>query len=314
MARMILLLLGAALALLVACGDEGSNDESTIVATLTPEASACGPDRAHAAGEFDETMTSGGVERSYILHVPTGYDGSAAMPVVLLFHGFALNGRVMLDYAELGNVADREGFILVSPTGAGDPPRWNAQDLPAGADDMLFVRDLLAKLDSELCTDPARTFATGYSNGGGMSVRLACEASDRIRAVGLVAAVFLDCTPKVPVIAFHGTEDPLVPFEGRDETSPDEGGGTFPAIRESVASWAAAIGCGPEPTIRQESMLVELTTYNGCQAGDGAAQLYVVDGGGHTWPGGAVDIGDQAVTTHEIDASELIWQFFAAFD
>lgn len=310
MSRMTLLLLGAALVLLVACGGDGSSDEST-GPTLTPEASACGPDRAHEAGEFDQTITSGGMERTYILHVPTGYDGSAAMPVVLLFHGFALTGRIMLDYTALGNVADREGFILVSPTGTGDPPRWNAPDMPGGANDMLFVDDLLARLDSQLCTDPARTFATGYSNGGGMSARLACEASDRIRAVGLVAAVFLDCTPKVPVIAFHGTADPLVPFQGSGENTPAGGGGRFPPIREAVASWAAAIGCQAEPAITDVSAHVEMSAYNGCQAGDGAAQLYVVDAGGHTWPG-ADQFGDPAMTTQEIDASELIWQFFTS--
>jgi len=311
MRRMILLLLGAALALLVACGGD-SKDESTIDATPTPEASACGPDRAHAAGEFDQTITSGGIERQYILHVPPGYDASEAMPVVLLFHGFALNGRIMLDYTELGDLADREGFLVVSPTGTGDPHFWNTLEGTGDVDDVLFVNDLLDKLNGELCIDQERTFATGYSNGGGMSARLACEEPPRVHAVGLVASVYPDCAGNVPVIAFHGTADPLVAFEGR--ATPESGGFAFPPIRESVASLAAAVGCATEPEVTQPGPHVELSTYNGCDLGDGAVQLYVVDGGGHTWPGGAANIGDQAATTHEIDASELIWQFFAAFD
>jgi polyhydroxybutyrate depolymerase len=293
--------------LLVACGgDSDSNGDAATPVPSAVESAACGAAGAREPGEFDETIASGGIERAYILHVPPSYDGTQETPLVLLFHGFALTGRIMLDYAELGALADREGFLVVSPTGTGDPPRWNQTATPGGADDVLFVNDLLDRLNGELCIDQERTFATGYSNGGGMSMRLACDESDRIRAVGLVAAVFLDCTPKVPLIAFHGTEDPLVSFEGGSGP-----GGSFPAIREGVAAWATALACDTAPPdVTSAGEHVELTVYDGCSAGDGAAQLYVVDGGGHTWPGATL-FGDRAATTQEIDASELIWQFFS---
>ena len=312
MAKLAILLLGLGLILLIACGgDSDSDDDAATPVPSAVESAACGPQRAHAPGEFVEAMTSGGIERSYILHVPPAYDAAKEMPLVLLFHGFALSGRIMLDYTELGALADREGFLLVSPTGTGDPPRWNQTSTPGGADDVLFVNDLLDRLNEELCIDQTRTFATGYSNGGGMSMRLACDEPDRIRAAGLVAAVFLDCTPKVPLIAFHGTQDPLVAFEGRSGGAP-EVGGSFPPIRDAVASWAAALGCETDaPGVTSAGDRVELTAYNGCAAGDGATQLYVVDGGGHTWPGADL-LGDPAATTQEIDASELIWQFFSA--
>jgi polyhydroxybutyrate depolymerase len=241
------------------------------------------------------------LERAYILHVPPGYDGAKPVPLVLLFHGFALAGRSMLDYSALGAVADREGFLLVAPTATGDPHRWNMNPGQT-PDDLLFANDLLDKLESELCVDTARVFATGYSNGGGMSMRLACDDSNRVKAVGLVAAVYLSCTPKVPVIAFHGIQDPLVSFTGS---------GQFPAIRDAVAAWASALSCGPAPDVTKPEPHIELSAYNGCPQGDGAVQFYVVDGGGHTWPGADL-FGDPTVTTQEIDASELIWQFFSS--
>ncbi len=300
---------GVTVLFVVACGGGSSNTPGG--GTTTP-AAACSPARSHAAGEFDQTITSGGIERSYIFHVPTGYDGTEPAPVVLLIAGLALDARIMLDYTGLGAVADREGFILVSLMGTGETPHWNYANVPGGADDVGFARDVLAKLGSELCTDAHRTFAAGFSSGSAMSERLACDIPDRIAAVGLVEQLSVDCELKTPAIVFHGTIDQLVPFEGGRENVPEEGGGPFPPVRETVSSWASAQGCDTSaPVVTKPQPHIELTMYNGCQQGDGAVQLYVVEGGGHAWPG-AKKYADPATTTQEIEASELIWQFFAA--
>jgi polyhydroxybutyrate depolymerase len=297
MAKLSSLLFAFLLALLIACG--GGDDESDVAGVTDPDRD-CDLARAHAAGEFDRTLLSGGVERQYILHVPPQYDGETAMPLVLLLHGFALTGRIMLDYSELGAVADREGFIIASPTALGDPPRWNSRVLPDDPGDLAFLTELIDTISSDLCVDTERVFATGYSNGGGMSMRLACDIPDKVGAVGLIASVFIDCTPGARLIAFHGIQDELVPFEGA---------GTFPSIRQAVASWAAALNCGPDPVITDVTARIELETYDGCTSGDGATQLYMIDGAGHTWPGARL-LGDQDNTTHEISASDLIWRFF----
>jgi polyhydroxybutyrate depolymerase len=308
--------------LLLACGGGNSRSESsatrapqstatTAIAT-TPASNACNPTRAHASGESDQTVASGGLERTYILHVPPGYDGTTPMPLVLLFHGYAENARIMLDYSEMGKTADEHSFILVAPNGAGGPPHWNAMPLLNGANDVQFVRDLLAKLDKELCTDPARTFATGFSNGSAMSLRLSCDLPERIRATGHVAEVDAHCIPKAPAIIFQGAVDPLVPMIGGGAYFAGEGTGVTPPVRSTVKSWAEAQGCdAANPTVTKPSAHIELTMFNACQAGNGAVQLYVVDGGGHAWPGGSDAFGDPAMNTHEINASELIWQFFS---
>lgn len=305
MSKLTLLTVGAFVLLLAACGggSDGDGPAATAAPTAsTPAAGACAPARAHDAGEFEQTITSGGLQRNYIVHVPPGYDGSEPVPLVFLLHGFALTGRIMLDYTLLGDVADREGFIIVAPNGTGDPQFWNAREDASGPDDVLFVDDLIDSLSADLCIHAERVFATGYSNGGGMSIRLACDRPERIRAVGVVASIFIECASDVPLLAFHGVQDPLVSFDG---------GEMFPSIREAAASWAEAMGCSPDPELVAISADIEQTVYNGCPAGDGLTQLYVVQSGGHTWPGGAEGIGEAALTTQEVSASELIWEFFA---
>jgi len=247
---------------------------------------------------------SGGLEREYILHIPATYNPGQPTPVVMLFHGFGLDGRIMYDYTEMGDLADREGFIVVSPTGWGDPNRWSSGGFFGDeVDDVQFVDHLLTLLDGELCTDPSRTFATGYSNGGGMSIALACERPKRFLAVGLVASPYGgSCEPTVPMIGFHGSLDS---FGGADPQELEAG------LLGLVAAWAEALDCVPGPQVEQVSEHVERTTYGECGDGSRMVQFYFVDGGGHTWPGGSREYGDPALTTFEISASELIWEFFS---
>ena len=110
-------------------------------------------------------------------------------------------------------------------------PHWNFTTLgplgPGAPDDVAFIDDLLNAVEAELCIDSARVFSTGFSVGAGLSVRLACDLSDRIAAIAPVSGVYFPpfnprripepgclSTRPVPVIAFHGTADPGVPFEG----------------------------------------------------------------------------------------------------
>jgi polyhydroxybutyrate depolymerase len=305
-----LALLGA---LIVACGGgDASGGNAAITPAPSPPA-GCAPARPHAAGESLERIEGGGGTRTYILHVPPAYDGSTPLPLVLAFHPFGADARTFDDYTALPAMADKSGFVLVSPegTGAAGAQHWNVTGALNDADDLGFVRDLLASLDAALCVDPARTYATGYSNGGGMVQRLACEMPDRFAAVGVVASVYVSCTAKVPVVAFHGTADPVLPFEG-GAVAPDVVGGTYPPVRRVLSEWARALGCDGLPIISQPAASIELSTFRNCPSGDGQALLYAVIGGGHTWPNATRDLDLEGPTTHQIDATATIWEFFAA--
>lgn len=290
---------------------------------LAADAGTCNPTRPHAAGAFDRTISSGDLTREYILHIPTSYDGADAMAVVFSFHSFASNPPFQDTWSELPATAEAAGFVLVTPRGsenADGVPFWNASQLPIPApNDVEFVGDLLSALESQLCIDPGLVFATGLSNGAFMSSRLACELSDRIAAIAPVAgARFFDdpscLSQAVPVIAFHGTADPLVDFA---------------PIEESVIPlWAAHNGCTSsteqDPVPGTEG--VRLLRHDSCTNG-ASVRLYVIfdadqvtpgdQGGGHTWPGSSFVIspGFQAIVgiaTDEINANDLMWEFFMA--
>jgi polyhydroxybutyrate depolymerase len=270
----------------------------------------CAPARAHAAGNSTETLQSGGLARTYILHVPAGYDGTRALPVVFQFHGFGSNGKQMDAYTGLAAKADAEGFILVTPDGSGTPLTWNFLGLKSGADDLGFMADLLNSVESTLCVDNSRVYATGHSAGGAMTMALACHMQDRITAIASVSALVrlpgCQTTRPVSVLEFHGTLDTSVPFHGGLV-----GGLPSPDIEQAAASWAAADGCAAAATTDQLTTHVKREAFDACSAGT-SVQLYAVDGGGHTWPGAKADVAYLGETTREISANDIMWTFFTA--
>jgi polyhydroxybutyrate depolymerase len=328
----------AALAALLAIACGGSSDEqapaASPTASLVTEASAatatappngatgaptsatgCSPARPHDAGTSNETIVSDGIERTYLLEVPPAYDGSDPVPLVLNLHGFGSTAQEQAAYSRFPAKGAAEGFIVLTPQGTGDPPYWNIVGVGALTDDVAFFRTLLDALEAQLCIDAFRVYATGISNGAGMSSRLACELGDRIAAIGTVAGTSFprNCDPgrPMPVIAFHGTEDALVPY----------GGGPINAglglrfnlqaapVEESIASWAEHNGCTTGPAREGVAANIERIVYTGCVQ-NASVELYAIEGGGHTWPGAAMDVPRLGVTTHEIGATELIWAFF----
>ncbi|MGH2632270.1 MAG: alpha/beta hydrolase family esterase [Tepidiformaceae bacterium] len=248
-----------------------------------------------------ESLESGGVARTYLRHIPPGYDPTVPTPLVFNFHGSSRTGPEQEAYSGLAPVADAEGFILVSPDGLDE--QWTIADDgdPAAgqSQDVVFTSDLLAQLRAEFCIDNLRVYATGMSNGAEMASQVGCLLPDDFAAIAPVSGVEYDSCSRagMPVIAFHGTDDANVPFD---------------TAEPAMAGWAEHNGCsgGPETTAITADVSTE--SYSGCTGGD--VTLYVVQGGGHTWPGAAdnVPYGGAGATTHEINASELIWAFFAA--
>jgi polyhydroxybutyrate depolymerase len=248
------------------------------------------------------------VERTYRLHLPAGVTNAANLPVVLNFHGLGSNGAEQETYSGLVPLSDREGFVLVSPDGTGGPRGWafalsgNSPD-----DDLAFVDDLLATLAADLCIDTSRVYATGMSNGAFFSSLLACLRADRIAAIAPVAGIAwaegLPCGGPVPVIAFHGVQDSVVPFYGGEIF------GVIPydGAPLAIAGWAGHNGCaGTAPVQEKLAENVELVRYEECAA---ATQLIAVTDGGHTWPG-AFPLPRLGPTNREVSAAELIWAFF----
>jgi polyhydroxybutyrate depolymerase len=290
---------------LLACSDDDSLSATpTVDLPATATATRCEPARPATVGDFAGTVSAGGLERTYLLHVPVNYTGGARIPLVVAFHNSQLDGAFLAAYTLFGTVADEQQFAVVYPDATGEPRQWNADALIDRPDDFSFITALLDKLEGELCLDPERIFVAGYSDGGTMAQRVACEMPERIAALGTVAAPAVNCQAELPWVAFHGMADPRAPFEG---------GGTSPPVRRAVSEWARGLGCDGLGQISRPQTSVELTTFTRCFRGDGEALLYTIIDGGHTWPG-AYALPSDAVgqTSRQIDATRTIWEFFAA--
>lgn len=282
------------------------------------------PAFAAGPGDSTNTITVSGVKREYLLHVPPGYAKGHAAPLVLVLHGGDGEPGATARNTGMSPVADREGFLVVYPAGLGR--HWNDGRVEVGAtaDDVAFLSAVIDDVATRYDVDRGRVFATGISNGGFMSTRLACELSEQVRAVGVVAATLSEalretCRPQRPVavVMFSGTDDPLVPYGGGSVRG--NRGKTLGA--EAAASfWAKTNGCAAEPerselpvTDTSDPTRVSLARYTGCRPG-AEVRLYTIHGGGHTWPGGRAYLPALLVgkVSRQIDADAVMWEFFLA--
>ena len=269
----------------------------------------------HFLNRTGSAMVSSGQRREYLLHVPSRYDRSTPVPLVISLHGGGAWPAHQRDTSGWNRLADSQGFIVVYPAGSGAPRAWGVGRGDGLARDVRFISELIDTLEAEYNIDPARIYADGLSNGGGMAFALSCTLSDRIAAVGMVAAAhslpWSWCTdPRpVPMIAFHGTADALTPYHGgRSPVFPDSV--LLPSIPTWTASWARRNRCRPNPVESVVAADVTRLEYQGC-ADDAAVVLYTVQGGGHTWPGGKpMPESLTGSTSNGVDATSRMWAFF----
>jgi polyhydroxybutyrate depolymerase len=270
----------------------------------------------YAANRTTGTIISSGVKREYILYVPKSYDRTRPMPLVISMHGAANWPSFQMNISQWNKAADEHGFMVVYPAGEGGGPKtWflRGRGTPSRMPDVIFISALIDKLEASYNIDPARIYANGLSNGGGVTFALSCTLSHRIAAFGAVAAAVTlplnwctDSRP-APMMAFHGTGDRFTPYDGAKVwLAPNP----FPSIPEWTANWARRNRCGPTPVESAVASDVTRLEYTDC-VDDAAVILYTIEGGGHTWPGGEPApewlLGR---TSRGVDATSQMWAFF----
>ncbi|HSN76630.1 MAG TPA: PHB depolymerase family esterase [Anaerolineae bacterium] len=268
------------------------------------------------AGVTRHTLTVDGRERAYLLYTPPGYDPATPAPLVVSLHGFASGPVNQMEVSQWNEVADEHGFVVAYPEGTGFPKRWNTGALTGeeAVDDVAFLSELIDTVSQQYNVDPQRIYVNGLSNGGGMSNTLACLRPERIAAIGGVAGAYTEpaggCNPDrpVPVIAFHGTNDRIVPYAGGAAGGPQNF--VFPAVPDWAAAWAQRNGCDATPDSLPAQGEVSGVRYTAC-TDSAEVVFYTVEGGGHNWPGGGRL--PEAIVGHmteDIDASAVMWEFF----
>jgi polyhydroxybutyrate depolymerase len=305
----------AVVSLGAACSSDSKPSAGTAAAAASSSSTAPACSRPHAAGQTTESFDFQGVNRTYELYVPATYDGSRPVPLVFDFHGYGSNAKQQMNYGNFKPLADRDNFLIVAPEGQGDGAAKHFSLTASGGlqNDVQMTQALLDRLETQFCVDAKRVYSTGMSDGGLMTSILACTASDRFAAFGAVAVIVYipnTCMSGRPVAitAFSGTADPIVPFNGGKVNCC--GGSQIGAAPDAMAGWATRNGC--DPAFSDETLGSEVIkrTWHNCAAGTETV-FYMIQGGGHTWPGAsfATRLG---LTTNQISASDTIWAFFQA--
>ena len=275
---------------------------------------------ARSPGDSIVYITSDGLKRSFVIHLPPSY-GRQELPVVFNYHGYDSTATGMAHYTNMGAEADKANFIVVFPQGAPDsanPPKpsWNAgigAEGPTGTtDDVQFTRDMISYLQKNYCINSLRIYVTGYSIGASMAYRVACTLSDQIAGLATVEGAFYHfpggCQPArpLPVLEIHSLVDPLAPYNG--DASRD-----LASVQRFLSIWFTIDQCNPNTssTIFQKA---DVTGFKWADCASGTVvEHYRITDGGHVWPGSAIPMPALGYTTQTIDANVVIWNFFSSF-
>jgi len=290
-------------------------------------------------------VTVDGTARTALVHLPTNATGTDPLPAVLSFHGAESSASVQQATDGLTAKADAKGFVVVYPEGlqvdladrVTDVPGWDVAG--RAVDEPAFVAALLDELGSQVCIDPSRVYATGFSNGGHLVLALPCALPGRIAAVAPVQGWFTSAVcetgPATPTIGFHGLDDIAAPYDGAQPPQP-----TLLPAPDVYGAQATRNGCTDGPASSTVTPTVERLTWDDCQA---ATILYTLRDHGHAWPGHPLPatpdqvlqiicppgeppidfvtalgvtcqtLADNFLLTNlDIDATDLMWEFFAA--
>lgn len=279
---------------------------------------------APAAGSTTlHTLQLDGRTRSYWLHLPAASRPGERLPLVLLFHGHLGSAREIRRVSHLDDAADRERFIVAYPEGAGrlvsSGPTWNAGTCCGYAtshavDDVAFALAVVRQVIREQQADSTRVFAAGFSVGGMLALRLACEQSATFAGVADVEGAMPDvpCAPARPlsVLLIQGDADEALRADEVELRSSDPR--PYAASLESAANfWKTVDACGAGWSLLSSGALTGLSN-DACARGTAVA-LYTVHGNAHAWPGGSRSWMFGAHPAPSVDASALLLHFFASY-
>jgi polyhydroxybutyrate depolymerase len=287
------------------------------------------------AGHQSAAFESGGLLRHYLLHLPTGYDATRPVPLVIMLHGMGGSGANAARETGWSALADSETFVVAYPDASRpdpalppslrtNPPAWadgsgRFHAARNGVDDVAFIRDLIARLTHEHAIDRQRVYVTGFSNGGSMAFRVGAELAGQVAAIAPVAGAswLADVRPQRALSLFYlsGTADPLNPFEGGYPKMAfggrEQGGKPKAPVMTAISAWAAALGCQTRASTDDTIDGVRTRVFGACRD-DAEVRVVTVEGLGHIWAGGQNLLPEFMVgkPTDKLKATNTIWEFF----
>jgi polyhydroxybutyrate depolymerase len=252
-------------------------------------------DLPHGSGVSSQQLVSGQRQRAYRLFVPPGYEGHLRLPLVLDLHGSGGSSADQARNSGFEILGASERFIVATLEAEGG--RWNVPVQDNRADDVAYVRDVIAHAAARVCTDEMRVYVTGFSGGGRMTSLLGCQLGSRIAAIAPVSGLRFPepCNGRpVPVLTFHGLADPQNLYDGH---AAGRGAEWLESVPDALAGWARHNSCKRDVVLDDPAGPLSTMRYDGC--GDGTeVRMIRIDGLGHTW------------TKKEVDTTGVMWQFF----
>jgi len=274
------------------------------------------------AGSYSYVLRADDRERSFLLHIPSTYDGRKPFPLILMLHGRTGSGRSIEKYSGMSEIADAHECIVAYPDALGFPTSWNTgfDTDPHQADDVAFLHALLLELQKKLSLDGARIFVAGHSSGALMAYRMGAGFSETFAAIGAVAGsigrtepdghiiAIPEAVQPVSVIAFHGRKDEYLPYDTAKRAIVKYG--YFLPVADAMEYWIRRNGCAsiPKKEVSSSGNIVK-ETYSGGKKGTEVV-LYTIQDGNHRWPGDKTTAWFQGRANAEISATQLIWEFF----
>jgi polyhydroxybutyrate depolymerase len=267
-----------------------------------------------ASRQINGNLLIDGVKRSFITYIPASTE---KMPLVISLHGGFASPKGMFHLADFRPIADKEKFIVVCPA---SKHIWHDGADNHGIDDVKFIDELITYMIKTYHADAERVYVTGISNGGFMTTRLACQLHNRIKAIAVVAATLdigASYAPEnpMPVLYMHGTKDPIVSFNGGKVF-----GKRIYSHNDIIKKWVAVNKCNIKPVVTQfrddahDGTTVVKEEYQNPSNGLKVVS-YSINNGGHTWPGGWQYFPKFVIgkTTHNLNACQVIWDFFKSY-
>ena len=294
------------------------------IATLALTVLACGDDLGPpididaTGGNIVGSVSSQGVTRTFILHVPPSDGPRQPAPLIIVYHGFTMSGITMQQLTRFSRYTEDDGFLVIYLDGLDGGWSVGCDCTTAdalGIDDAALIDTLVINISPSFPIDSDRVYVAGFSQGGQMTQISGCRLATRVAAIASVSAVTTialgnacQLARPLPILFIHGTDDDLVPFDGNT---------TFLSAAESTAKWVELNGCVGDPEVVLEPDLepgdlttVTRTTYSDCD-GEAEVRFYTVEGGGHTWPQGEWPLPPSfGSVNHDISGSGVITDFF----